>query len=122
MTTETNSYISEYIFRDVVQGDVFVDPLARHIVKDPTRVPLIEASVNMTPFTKTSIVHGRSMEDPHGLVLDYTQPLVDENGDLYTSLSIKGADASLPTVSFNDVEINKVRVNGMLDPAAMDRC
>lgn len=115
--------MSEYQQRlyDVVKKDAYVDPYAVPVIKDPTKVPLIESSVQFTPFSKTSKKHGRSMHDPEGVIFNNV-PVTDEFGDVYTDFSIKGADCSLLNVSYNRIEANNVRVHGMLDASTFRRC
>lgn len=115
------SPLPEYILKDVVKADAFVDPLAEGMINNPEKVPLLESSHDFFGFTKPSIKHGRSFEDPEGHVLG-PGPLTDENGDIYLALSIKGADASLPEVSYNYIEPSYVRVYGMLDASTFERC
>jgi len=113
------AYLNSFLMREVVKADLFVDPLARPSIKDPNRVLLLEGDNSF--FTKPSPYHGRSVEDPHGLVIR-PGPIRDENGDLYTTFTIKGADATYPLVGFNGIEPNGVRIIGMLDASIFDRC
>lgn len=111
----------DYLFQDVVAGDAFVDPAALPLIKNPLKVPVLESSIGFSPFEKSSSTHGRTMEDPLGVVFT-NEPIADENGDIYTTYSIKGADSSLPVASYNPIEHSYVRVRGMLDSATFPRC
>lgn len=108
-------------FQEVVKADAFCDPAAKASIVNPNTVPMLESSVRFSPFSKSSNKHGRSMEDPEGVVFT-GEPITDEFGDVYTRFTIKGADCSLPSVSFYTIEPSLVRVRGMLDASTFERC
>jgi hypothetical protein len=108
------------LFPEVVKGDVFVDPAAADHIVNPEVTVLLESGL-CTPFTRTSMVHGRSKEDPRALVLS-SAPLADEHGHVYTRFSIKGASVALPSTSRYEIEPSGIRVNGMLDASTFERC
>jgi hypothetical protein len=114
------SELAPYVMKEVAKSEYFIDPLASGIIIDPNHVPLMESSVD-SPLVKLSHYHGRNFEDPSGLVLRQV-PITDENGDIYTTFTIKGPDASMPLAQYYDIEANRVRVLGMLDASTFERC
>ncbi len=114
--------LGEYELKPVVKNDYFIDPLAEEVIINPDKVLLLECSHDLFDrFSKSSNFHGRSIEDPNRLVIN-SKPIKDENGDIYTSFSIKGAEAAVPTATFYGIEPHQVRVNGMLDASTFTRC
>lgn len=108
----------------VVKADIYIDPraAAQHKISDPSSTMLLGPnSLGISPFSKTSSIHGRSMEDPLHFLLEYGD-ITDENGDAYTAFSIKEADASHPSASYSPIEPSQVRVHGMLDASTFERC
>ncbi len=114
--------LREYELKPVVKGDYFIDPLAREAIINPDKVLVLECSHDLFGrFTKSSNFHGRSIEDPNRLVIN-SDPLTDENDDIYTAFSIKGAEAAFPKATFYGIEPHQVRINGMLDASTFTRC
>jgi hypothetical protein len=105
-----------------VKQDLYIDPLARGAIHHQGLVPMLNKNAAVRcPFSKVTSYHGRSMQDPLGFIIDQS-PLTDENNDVYTAFSIKGADASQPDAHYYAVEPNDVRVIGMMDANTFDRC
>lgn len=100
---------------------IFIDPAARAAVIDPDNLVLLDSSPSFFGFNKVSRYHGRSITDPEQQVVRQ-DPLLDEFGQVYFSFSIKGADASLPIASYDKLQPNKVRINGMLEASTFERC
>ncbi len=118
---------NEQLFQPVVKDSVRVDQAAVEagIIKNTQTVPLLppELGESIAPFVRTSILHGRSMEDPGALVLRRIE-LHDAScpeEDIYLSFSIKGADARLPYAASYRIEPSGVRVNGLMDASTAPR-
>ncbi len=108
-------------FQEVVKADAFLEPDAARVIRNVSSVPLLESGLTFSPFTRSSELHGRSMEDPSCVVFT-GEPLTDSHGDTYTSFTIKGANCSLPSANYYEIEPSCVRVNGMLDASTFERC
>jgi hypothetical protein len=113
--------LADYELKEVVKSDVFVDPQAINAIIDPTKVLLLDSwNAPDDRFSRPTRYHGRSIEDITGLVVRQ-EPLKDENGDIYTSFSIKGAEAAFPRAGYSQIDPSYVRVNGMLDASTFER-
>lgn len=115
---------------EVVKSSVYVHPNATEIINNTGRVAMmytyqnldaIFSSDNYTEvFSRVSTYHGRSIEDESGIIVS-NQPISDENGDVYTSYSIKGAAKDSLYAQLYSIEPSGVRVNGLMDASTFTR-
>lgn len=111
-----------YELCEVFKGDRWVAPQAREVVIDPDRVPILTSSIDfgITPFKRTSVLHGRCFEDTGSVALRLAG-LFDEHRNNYPSLSIKGASCAEAEASVAPNEPGEVKVVGMLNADVFDR-
>lgn len=110
-----------FFMSPVLKTGLYIDPLARDILVDPTTIPLIVDELQ-APFAKLTPNHGRSLIDLAGTAIKMGAEVKDENGDVFTAFNIKGSLFGDLSIGFSDIEPNQLRTNGALDVSLNTRC